>query len=163
MPLRPTTTLRLLSSRLPRAALPPPRPLYTPSVIPHTTTPLIRHPKQQQQQQLAKMSTSKPPPQKTTRTSTCNCGQVSLSVTGIDKGAVMCHCANCQRASGSAFAYNFRLLNAEIDIVKGEDLVQLYADGDTKSGKILKRHFCGNCVSLIYLPRFLRFSWGFSL
>ena len=82
-----------------------------------------------------------------TKTSICNCKRIELSVTGVDKGAVLCHCDNCQRASGSAFAHNHRLLSAKMTVKRGQDLIKYYADSNTKSGKTLNRHFCSNCVS----------------
>ena len=89
---------------------------------------------------------SKAPKPQTTRSAICNCKQVEISVTGVDKGAVLCHCSNCQKASGSAFAHNHRLFPSELQIVKGNDLVKQYQDRDTKSGNTLNRHFCSNCV-----------------
>lgn len=85
--------------------------------------------------------------ERVTKTSTCLCGSVSLTLTGEDKGACMCHCKNCQLSSGSSFAHNYRLSNGELKIRKGEELVREYADQDTKSGNTLLRHFCGKCVS----------------
>ena len=82
-----------------------------------------------------------------TKTSICNCKRIELSVTGVDKGAVLCHCSNCQRGSGSAFAHNHRLLSAKMTVKRGQDLIKEYADSNTKSGKTLNRHFCSNCVS----------------
>ena len=90
--------------------------------------------------------------ERVTKASTCLCGSVSLTLTGEDKGACMCHCKNCQLSSGSSFAHNYRLSNGELKILKGEDLVREYADQDTKSGNTLLRHFCGKCVSCPVLP-----------
>lgn len=90
--------------------------------------------------------------ERVTKASTCLCGSVSLTLTGEDKGACMCHCKNCQLSSGSSFAHNYRLSNGELKILKGEDLVREYADQDTKSGNTLLRHFCGKCLSCPVLP-----------
>lgn len=95
----------------------------------------------------------KPPQPKITRHSTCLCNSVQITVTGVDKGAVLCHCSNCQRASGSSFAHNYRFLKSDLTFDKGEDLVREYADSNTKTGNTLFRHFCGKCVSLtFYVP-----------
>ncbi|KAK4546227.1 hypothetical protein LTR36_002364 [Oleoguttula mirabilis] len=93
----------------------------------------------------------KSPQPKVTRSSTCLCNAVQLTVTGVDKGAVLCHCANCQKASGSAFAHNYRLTKAELTFEKGEDVVRRYADADTKTGNTVARHFCGTCGCPLYL------------
>lgn len=82
-----------------------------------------------------------------TQTSTCLCKSVEIQVTGTDKGAVLCHCANCQAQSGSAFMHNHRWTRSDMKFTKGEDLVGRYVDKNTKSGNQLTRGFCKNCVS----------------
>ncbi|KAK5173535.1 uncharacterized protein LTR77_002216 [Saxophila tyrrhenica] len=94
---------------------------------------------------------SKAPEQKVTKTSTCNCGQVEVIVTGVDKGTVFCHCDNCKKASGSAFAHNHRFTKAELQFKKGQDVVREYKDGNTKSGATVNRNFCSNCGSPLFL------------
>jgi hypothetical protein len=86
---------------------------------------------------------------KITKTSACNCGAVRITVTGRDKSAVHCYCSNCKRATGTAFAHNHRFVDADLVFEKGEDVVKRYADGDTNSGRVMYRHFCGNCVSYL--------------
>lgn len=80
---------------------------------------------------------SKPTKPKTTRTAACNCGQVQLSVTGVDKNAVHCYCTNCQKASGSAFMHNHRFMESDLQFLKGKDIVKRYADSNTKSGNTM--------------------------
>jgi hypothetical protein len=86
-----------------------------------------------------------------TVTGSCLCGAVQYSCTGNDRGAVLCHCSNCQKCSGSAFAYNYRFLRAKLTFTKGEDMVKEYVDKATKTGNTLFRHFCKECGSPIYL------------
>ncbi|KAK5133663.1 hypothetical protein LTR08_007517 [Meristemomyces frigidus] len=74
-----------------------------------------------------------------------------IIVTGIDKGAVLCHCPNCRKASGSSFAHNYRLTKASLSIPQGAALVRTYADSATKTGNTLQRHFCGQCGSPLYM------------
>lgn len=78
----------------------------------------------------------------------CLCKGVQFTLSGQDKGAVLCHCSNCKSFTGSAFAHNYRFMKAKVEYQKGEDLVKLYKDDNTKSGKVLERFFCGRCVSL---------------
>lgn len=40
-----------------------------------------------------------------TRTATCECGQLSITVEGEPGAVGLCHCLSCQRRTGSAFAY----------------------------------------------------------
>jgi hypothetical protein len=39
-----------------------------------------------------------------TRTASCSCGQLRLSVRGEPRGVGVCHCLACQRRTGSVFA-----------------------------------------------------------
>ena len=39
-----------------------------------------------------------------TRTATCVCGQLQITVTGEPRGVGVCHCLACQRRTGSVFA-----------------------------------------------------------
>jgi len=87
----------------------------------------------------------------TTATGSCLCKAVAYTITGIDKGPVLCHCSNCQKATGSAFANNYRFMKAKLDITKGEEEMVVYCDSNTKSGNTLLRHFCSQCGSPMYL------------
>lgn len=39
-----------------------------------------------------------------TRTATCSCGQLAITVHGAPRGVGVCHCTACQRRTGSVFA-----------------------------------------------------------
>lgn len=39
-----------------------------------------------------------------TRTASCSCGQLSITVYGEPRGVGICHCLACQRRTGSVFA-----------------------------------------------------------
>jgi hypothetical protein len=82
----------------------------------------------------------------TTINGSCLCKGIHFTVTGQDKGAVLCHCANCKSFGGSAYAHNHRMMKTKIEYQKGQDLVRSYKDGATKSGKVLERFFCSRCV-----------------
>jgi hypothetical protein len=81
----------------------------------------------------------------------CLCQSVQYTITGNDKGAVLCHCSNCQKATGSAFANNHRFTRANITFTSGADLIKAYKDSNTTSGNTLTRWFCSNCGGCIYL------------
>nr|POE63282.1 putative glutathione-dependent formaldehyde-activating enzyme [Quercus suber] len=103
----------------------------------------------------AKMSaTSSPAAKKPVKTcsksSKCLCGAVQFTVSGIDKGTVLCHCSNCQIYGGGAFAYNYRILKADLQIHQGKEQLKSYRDEDTKTGGVLLRHFCSNCGSSLF-------------
>nr|POE82773.1 hypothetical protein CFP56_68177 [Quercus suber] len=95
-------------------------------------------------------SSAKKPVKTCSKSSRCLCSSIEFTISGIDKGAVICHCSNCQIYSGSTFAHNYRIMNADIKIHKGEEQLKSYRDADTKSGGVLLRHFCSNCGSSLF-------------
>jgi hypothetical protein len=82
----------------------------------------------------------------TTINGSCLCKGIHFTVTGQDKGAVLCHCNNCKSFAGSAYAHNYRMMKTKIEYQRGQELVRSYKDGATKSGKVLERFFCSRCV-----------------
>ena len=55
----------------------------------------------------------------TTHTASCRCGQLPATVTGEPVRVSVCHCLDCQRRSGSAFAAQARF-PAETVTIEGE-------------------------------------------
>jgi hypothetical protein len=84
-------------------------------------------------------------------TGSCLCKRIQYTLTGTDKGPVLCHCSNCQKTTGSAFANNHRFTRAEINFSAGSNVPKSYKDSNTISGNTLTRFFCGDCGSPIYL------------
>lgn len=78
----------------------------------------------------------------------CLCGGVRFRVTGKLGPAGYCHCKQCQRASGSAFAANAPARTKYFELVAGEDLLREF---ESSAGKY--RAFCGRCGSPIYSRR----------
>lgn len=87
-----------------------------------------------------------------TATGSCLCNGVQYTISGTDKGAVLCHCTNCRKASGGAFMHNTRFMNADVKYQKGAEMMKKYDDRDTKTGNHLYRYFCGNCVCSPFAP-----------
>jgi hypothetical protein len=82
----------------------------------------------------------------TTRTASCRCGQLKVAVTGDPVRVSVCHCLNCKKRSGSAFAVQARWPSAQVAI-----------DGESKSfvkvadsGNRATFHFCPECGSDVY-------------
>ena len=82
----------------------------------------------------------------TTRTASCRCGQLKVAVTGDPVRVSICHCLNCKKRSGSAFAVQARWPSAQVQI-----------DGESKSfvkvadsGNRATFHFCPECGSDVY-------------
>ena len=78
----------------------------------------------------------------------CLCGGVRFRISGKLGPAGFCHCKQCQRASGSAFAANAPVRTAYFAIVSGRDLVTEY---ESSPGKF--RAFCRTCGSPVYSRR----------
>ena len=78
----------------------------------------------------------------------CLCGGVRFRLTGKLGPAGYCHCKQCQRASGSAFAANAPVRTAYFQLTAGADLVSEY---ESSRGKF--RAFCRRCGSPVYSRR----------
>ncbi|EYR80217.1 MULTISPECIES: GFA family protein [unclassified Shinella] len=83
-----------------------------------------------------------------THTATCTCGSFRLKVRGAPERVYACACLECQKATGSAFAY--RALYSKQAIV--------FDEGDkrrfrriTDTGRWMDQVFCPNCGTLIYM------------
>ena len=74
----------------------------------------------------------------------CLCGSVRFEITGAIRNIVYCHCSQCRKAQGSAFAANGNLRASEFKILCGADALTGYesAPGQTK-------YFCRFCGSPI--------------
>jgi hypothetical protein len=78
----------------------------------------------------------------------CLCGGVRFRVTGKLGPAGFCHCQQCRRASGSAFAANAPVRTRYFALTAGADLVSEY---ESSPGKF--RAFCRRCGSPLYSRR----------
>ena len=74
-------------------------------------------------------------------TGRCSCGQVKYDITGEPVRMVNCHCRDCQRASGSAYA---ALLAFEQNTVKITGELRYYSV-TSERGTRIERGFCPNC------------------
>jgi hypothetical protein len=72
-----------------------------------------------------------PAPSPVSISGSCLCKAVQYTLTGNDKGAVLCHCRNCQKTTGSAFANNLRYTRANLTLTTGADVIKAYEDSDT--------------------------------
>lgn len=82
----------------------------------------------------------------TTRSASCRCGQLRATATGEPVRISVCHCLECQKRSGSAFAVQARWPAAQVGI-EGEAKSWSYT-GD--SGNRATFSFCPNCGSPLY-------------
>ena len=74
----------------------------------------------------------------------CLCGSVRFAIHGPISNIVCCHCSQCRKAQGSAYATNGIVKSDDFRIVSGADALTGYAStlGQTK-------YFCKTCGSPI--------------
>jgi hypothetical protein len=82
----------------------------------------------------------------TARTATCRCGQLKAIVTGGPVRVSVCHCLNCKKRSGSAFAVQARWPEEQVRIEGRSNSFELVAD----SGNRATFHFCPECGSDVH-------------
>ena len=77
----------------------------------------------------------------------CACGQVRFRMTSAPIVVNCCHCRDCQRISGSAFALNAMIETDRVEVTKGapvESSLDRDGSGTTRAWR------CGNCETLLY-------------
>jgi hypothetical protein len=80
------------------------------------------------------------------RTASCRFGQLKATVTGEPVRVSVCHCLNCKKRSGSAFAVQARWPKEDVRIEGGSKTFVKVAD----SGNRATFHFCPDCGSDVY-------------
>ena len=82
----------------------------------------------------------------TERTASCRCGRLKATVDGDPVRVSACHCLNCKKRSGSAFAVQARWPEHRVTIEGGSKTFVTVADG----GNRCTFHFCPNCGSDVF-------------
>jgi hypothetical protein len=82
----------------------------------------------------------------TAHTASCRCGQLKARVTGEPVRVSVCHCLNCKKRSGSAFAVQARWPKQYVQIEGTSKTFVMVAD----SGNRGIFHFCPECGSDVY-------------
>lgn len=78
----------------------------------------------------------------------CLCGAVRFEIDGGIRNIVYCHCSQCRKAQGSAFAANGIVDSGKFRIVRGEDKLTAY---ESTPGQL--KYFCKICGSPIMSKR----------
>jgi hypothetical protein len=87
-----------------------------------------------------------------TRTATCRCGQLSATCTGEPVRISVCHCYDCQKRSGSAFATQAWFAVDAVTISGEYKTYEYVAD----SGGVADFHFCPVCGATLWFQRHLQ-------
>ena len=82
----------------------------------------------------------------TTRTASCRCGQLRATVTGEPVRMSVCHCLNCKKRSGSAFAAQARWSVGQATFEGRSKSFEKAGD----SGNVATFYFCPDCGSDVY-------------
>ncbi len=78
----------------------------------------------------------------------CLCGAITYTCTAEEPVLTdICHCADCQRQSGTAFSVVVGVPRAALQI--SGDLLEVFDTMGEDRGAVAHRHFCGNCGSPI--------------
>jgi hypothetical protein len=81
----------------------------------------------------------------TERTATCRCGQLRATCTGEPGRISVCHCLECQKRSGSAFAFQARWPDTQVTLTG--DYTEWTRIGD--SGGSATFRFCPQCGATV--------------
>ncbi len=81
-------------------------------------------------------------------TGSCLCGGVKFSINAELAPIQICHCSQCRKAQGGAFATNTPVATSDFQLHSGADLLTEY---ESSPGK--RRFFCRQCGSPIYSSR----------
>ena len=77
----------------------------------------------------------------------CQCGAVRYQITALPASVYACHCTECQRQSGSAFAMAAVIPQAHFRLIQGEPAMFPRRTGPTK---IMECWFCRTCGTRLY-------------
>ena len=80
----------------------------------------------------------------------CLCGAIRYSVASPITTLRVCHCAHCQKNTGTGASVNAVLASSDFKITQGTPK-RFTTKAD--SGRTLMRHFCGDCGSPLYAYR----------
>lgn len=78
----------------------------------------------------------------------CLCGEVRFEINGPIRNIIYCHCSQCRKAQGSAFATNGIVATKDFCIIHGEDEMTGF-----NSSKDQTKYFCKHCGSPIISKR----------
>ncbi len=75
----------------------------------------------------------------------CLCGAVRYRISGEIRDVWLCHCRQCRKAQGSAFAASVPTPREQFELTHGAETLRAYRASPHK-----RRWFCGKCGSPIY-------------
>ncbi len=85
----------------------------------------------------------------TPRLAACSCGQLTANVCAAPLRVSVCHCLDCQRRTGSAFAAQARFATHSVHI-SGASTAYVRVG---EEGCQTTFHFCPHCSAIVYYQR----------
>jgi hypothetical protein len=87
------------------------------------------------------------PVKKVSRTATCGCGSLSVTLDGEPASVHACTCTACQKDSGSAFTYTSFFPESAVVAIEGErrDWRRI-----ASSGRWIESSFCPKCGATVF-------------
>lgn len=79
------------------------------------------------------------------RTSSCACGQLRAEVSGQPRRVYLCFCQDCQKLSGTSFAYRALFSASQVKVVGRQSVWRRPG----QSGAMLAHAFCPDCGSTV--------------
>ena len=72
----------------------------------------------------------------------CLCGAIRFEINGPIRNIVFCHCSQCRKVQGSAYATNGIVNANDFRITQGEDSLSCYGEAPGQG-----KYFCRHCAS----------------
>lgn len=77
----------------------------------------------------------------------CICGAVRYRIAAAPLGIYNCHCKDCQRSAGSAFAASMIVRAEDFAVIAG---TTVRYDKRADSGRIVQQHSCPHCQTRLF-------------
>ncbi|WP_085663433.1 GFA family protein [Pseudomonas sp. B5(2017)] len=78
----------------------------------------------------------------------CLCSAVSFELVTAPKAVTHCHCSQCRKGHGAAFASYGSVPRSDLRVLRGADSIRTYASSPT-----VMREFCLACGSTLFWSR----------
>jgi hypothetical protein len=75
----------------------------------------------------------------------CLCGEVRYEIKSRPKALSHCHCSQCRKGHGAAFASYGSVPRADLHLIQGAQHITAY-----RSSESVLRQFCGQCGSSLF-------------
>lgn len=75
----------------------------------------------------------------------CLCGAVEYRLSTAPKALSHCHCSQCRKGHGAAFASYGSVLRSDLRIIRGDESLKAY-----QSSTAVVRQFCRHCGSSLF-------------